>query len=34
MGRYLESVGFNNVINLSGGVDEWAKDIDISMAGY
>ena len=26
--------GFNNVINLKGGVDQWADDIDNSMAKY
>jgi len=34
MGRYLESAGFNNVINLSGGIDEWAKTVDTLMATY
>lgn len=34
MGRYLESVGFGNIINLSGGVDGWAKNIDTTMASY
>lgn len=34
MGHYLESVGFTNVINLSGGVAEWAKDVDSLMATY
>jgi len=34
IGRYLESEGFNNVINLSGGVDEWAKTVDSKMPTY
>ena len=34
MGRYLESSGFNNIINLSGGMDEWAKTVDSEMATY
>ena len=34
MGRYLESSGFNNIINLSGGIDEWAKTVDSQMATY
>ena len=34
MGRYLESNGFDNVINLSGGVDEWAKTVDNLMSTY
>jgi len=31
---YLESSGFIDVINLSGGVDAWAQDIDLDMAKY
>lgn len=34
VGRYLEQQGFDKVINLSGGVDQWAKDVDRSMATY
>lgn len=32
--RYLQHQGFDRMINLSGGVDAWAKDIDINMAVY
>lgn len=32
--RFLDEVGFSNVINLSGGVDRWAKTVDNSMATY
>ena len=33
-GIYLEKHGFKNVINLKGGIDAWAKDIDPSMPTY
>ena len=31
---YLEHAGFNNVINLRGGMAGWARDVDASMATY
>jgi rhodanese-related sulfurtransferase len=31
---YLESQGFNNLINLVGGIDAWAKSVDASMPKY
>ena len=31
---YLERYGFDDVINLSGGVAAWARDVDTSMATY
>ena len=34
VGRYLESQGFTNIINLSGGVASWAADVDRQMATY
>jgi rhodanese-related sulfurtransferase len=34
VGRYLEHAGFSNIINLSGGVSEWAKTVDKHMAIY
>ena len=32
--HYLEHQGFDQMINLSGGVDAWARDVDIDMAVY
>lgn len=32
--RFLEHNGFKNVINLSGGVDAWAKEVDRTMPLY
>ncbi len=32
--RFLESEGFVRLINLNGGVDAWARDVDPDMATY
>lgn len=32
--HYLEHQGFDQLINLSGGVEAWARDVDINMAVY
>jgi len=32
--RFLEHNGFENVINLAGGVDAWAKAVDHQMPTY
>jgi rhodanese-related sulfurtransferase len=32
--RYLDYQGFENVINLNGGVEAWARDVDLDMATY
>ena len=34
VGRYLEQQGFKHIINLNGGVDAWARDVDLDMAIY
>lgn len=31
---YLEQNGFSNIINLSGGVSQWAQTVDRNMATY
>jgi len=32
--KFLDASGFINVINLSGGVDSWSKEVDQSMPKY
>ena len=34
VGHYLEQNGFSNIINLSGGVAQWAQTVDKEMATY
>ena len=34
VGQYLEKAGFKNIINLSGGVAQWAKTVDNQMSTY
>jgi rhodanese-related sulfurtransferase len=31
---FLESCGFDDVVNLSGGIDAWANTVDRAMAMY
>ena len=32
--HYLESRGFTRVINLRGGIDAWARELDTLLATY
>jgi rhodanese-related sulfurtransferase len=32
--HYLETVGYENLINLRGGIDAWARDVDNTMPVY
>ncbi|SMM98787.1 Rhodanese-related sulfurtransferase [uncultured Candidatus Thioglobus sp.] len=32
--RYFDSIGFENIINLRGGIDAWAQQVDDSMMLY
>lgn len=32
--RYLAHLGFDDLYNLSGGIDAWAQEIDHNMARY
>ena len=34
IGIYLEHAGFDNVINLEGGVEQWATDVEPTMQRY
>lgn len=34
VGLQLERAGFSHIINLSGGVDAWARDVDVDMPIY
>jgi len=34
VGQFMEHVGFTDVINLDGGMNSWAVDVDTSMAVY
>ncbi len=32
--QLLEKMGFENVVNLSGGLDAWAREVDLTMPVY
>ncbi len=32
--RFLREIGFDNAVNLSGGIDRWALEIDPSLPRY
>ena len=32
--QYLEAIGFNNAINLKGGIHAWAAEVDPGMKQY
>lgn len=34
VGKFLEHHGFKRVLNLSGGIDAWAREVDPTMARY
>jgi len=34
IGQFLEEMGFTDVINLAGGMNAWATDVDTSMTVY
>lgn len=34
VGQFLESQGFEQVINLSGGIDAWSRDVDPGVPRY
>jgi rhodanese-related sulfurtransferase len=34
VGMFLLQKGFQHLINLEGGVDAWARDVDVEMAIY
>ncbi len=34
IGQFLEQMGFSDIINLAGGMNGWATDVDSSMTVY
>ncbi len=34
IGQFMEEMGFTDIINLAGGMNAWAQDVDTSMTVY
>jgi rhodanese-related sulfurtransferase len=34
VGEFLEQMGFTDIINLAGGMNAWARNVDTSMTAY
>lgn len=34
IGEFMEQMGFTDIINLAGGMNAWAQDVDTSMTVY
>jgi len=34
VGAYLEGLGYKNITNLEGGIDQWARDVEHDMPTY
>jgi rhodanese-related sulfurtransferase len=34
VGQFMEHIGFTDIINLDGGMNSWATDVDTSMTVY
>lgn len=32
--RFLKARGFENVVNVAGGIDAWARDVDTTIGQY
>lgn len=34
VGAFMKNNGFNDIVNVAGGINAWAKDVDSSMSTY